>query len=163
MARRGKPLKRFEKIIGTDFTWLKPGENNLKECSRGSAASHGEALPHRRIHSKSLRVEAEPRLSKSKRKLTASQRLTALCGGIAASTENNGRRKLTTCATSLLTVFLLPAYCLLPSASTRGLLPRAQNEMPSPPAQPSPSALPSHAAGESASMGCGNFVSRLAV
>src|SRR5438105_3007157 len=143
MARRGKPSKRFAKIIGTDFTWLKPGENNLKECSRGSAAAHGEALPHRRMHSKSLSVEAKPRLSKSKRKLTASQRLTALCGGIAASTENNGRRKLTTCATSLLTVFLLPAYCLLPSASTRGLLPRAQNEMPSPPAQPSPSALPS--------------------
>lgn len=48
------------------------------------------------------------------------------------------RRKLTTCATSL----LLTALCLLPAPSTLGLLTRAQNEASSP-AQPSPSALPS--------------------
>jgi signal transduction histidine kinase len=76
-------LKRFEKIIGRDFTWLKPGENER-----------------------------------------AASRL---------------RRKLTTCATSLLTALFLAT---MPSL-TLGLLTYAQNETPSPPAQPSPSALPS--------------------
>jgi len=76
-------LKRFEKIIGTNFTWLKPGENER-----------------------------------------AASRL---------------RRKLTTCATSLLIALFLAT---MPSL-TLGLLTNAQNETPSPPAQPSPSALPS--------------------
>ena len=66
-----------------------------------------------------------------------------MCGGKAATTEKNKRRKLTICATTLLTFFLLSVFCLLPSASPLGLLTRAQNETPSPPAQPSPSALPS--------------------
>ena len=82
-SRKDTKIQRFEKIIGTNFTWLKPGENE-----------------------------------------TAASRL---------------RRKLTTCATSLLATLFLAT---MPSL-TLGLLTKAQNETPSPPAQPSPSALPS--------------------
>src|SRR5438270_13201596 len=109
------------------------------EFFRGSAAAHGgEARPHRRAHSKSLSVEAQPRRRKQEKADPVSQRLTAVCGGKAATPEGNKHRKLTTCATSLLPLFLSAVFLATMPSLTLGLLTRAQNETPSPQAQPSP-------------------------
>ena len=76
-------------------------------------------------------------------------------GGAAKAKPKRNERKLTTCSTfrlrtahrSLPTLFLLAAYCLLPTEfkPSLGLLPRvfSQNETPSPQAQPSPAPSPS--------------------
>src|SRR5712691_8855419 len=103
-----------------------------------AAAQCGEALPHRRREKKEKEapppcVEAQPRRGKSKSSFSVSQRLTALCGGRAATSAHR----------SLLTVLLLSAFCLLPArftpSLTVGLLTPAfsQNETPTPQAQPS--------------------------
>src|SRR6266540_7033513 len=116
---------------------------------RGSAAAQcGEALSQRRPF-KEVKVaappcvEAQPRRWKSRWSLTVSQRLTAVCGGRAATSLYRINRTLATCVTlltahrSLLTILvLLAAFFLLPTASS-------QNETPSPQAQPSPSPAPS--------------------
>src|SRR5882762_1453962 len=124
----------------------------------GFAAAHsGEALPHRHpvVEEREAappRVEAQPRRGKSKWALSVSHRLTAMCGGRAAinvpGVPHRNGRKLTTCATSLLTahrsLLTIVLLALAPSV-TVGLLPRAlsQNQAPSPQPQPSPSPAPS--------------------
>src|SRR5207237_4734589 len=105
-------------------------------------------------------VEAQPRRCKSEFIVSVSRRLTAMYGGRAARAESkcNGR-KLTTRGTlrtahrALPFVFLLSAFCLLPSeitpSLTVGLPPRtfSQNETTTPSSQPTlvpaPSPLPS--------------------
>jgi signal transduction histidine kinase len=126
-------LKRFEKIIGTDLTWLKPGENDLDPSSRGFAAAQcGEARPHRRSILKWNYVEAGPRRKIVNSVVTVSQRLTALGGGRAA----------------LVILLLLTAHCLLLTRSPRVF---SQNQpqpilqstpTPSPAPSPSPSPTP---------------------
>ena len=132
--------------------------NRLTESLRGSAAAQcGEAWPHRRwiIKKKEAsppRVEAQPRRWKSKWTLSVSQRLTALCCGKSAIPDHRKARHLKSRATfrllaarrSLLTVLLLSAFCLLPSAfsSLAQVSPPQGEATPSPQPSPSPSPTP---------------------
>src|SRR5712691_171180 len=144
-------------MITRSLRFMKKASSRSERGCGFAAAQCGEALPHRRAQligkeAAPPRVEAKPRRWKSKWTLAVSHRLTALCGGRAAQAKprRNGR-KLTTWATRLtahsplLIVFLLSAFCLLPSALTVGLLTRvfSQNETPSPQAQPTPAPSPS--------------------
>ena len=47
MARRGKPLKRFERTLrGPMFTWLKPGENESATSRRLATCRSLLTIPH---------------------------------------------------------------------------------------------------------------------
>src|SRR6185369_7553599 len=124
-------------------------QNDPDVCSRrmkkslgfsGSAAAHHRHGMIKKWEATPPGAEAQPRRSKSKEPFTVSQRLTAMCGGKAASSVQRIHPNLTTRSTLLLIlVLLLVAFCVLPF--TPQLLTRAQNQPQTQP-QPTPSPTP---------------------